>query len=390
MFKVLFLILFILFQLIALLVVLNGDKKDFPIRFFSYSLLSISIFLVSQIVLFDFGLIANYPFLVRVISPIMFLPAPFFYLGVLQMINPGFYIQKKHLIHFLPFILHSIELLPVFMLPLEEKQEIAELMLSEKLGWMSYGYGLLPIVWVDVVRFGLMVSYYLLAWRLIFVYDIFNKRVLKFEAINFWLKPTLLFFAGFQIASISQYSVYLTYYFTGLYFYPVTTLNFGVLFLTLFGFILHFFSGINIKIQHKKTSIFDNPKVWRKVFNEPQKHFGDQKKSNETSIDKIILNQTFFLNPNLRIADLEDELGISSKQLSDEIFFRSGKSTKEFINSLRIGFSISKIEEGYLEDFTVDSLAELSGFNSRITFYRAFKKETTMTPSEYWEKLRTA
>ncbi|AMQ55612.1 helix-turn-helix domain-containing protein [Algoriphagus sanaruensis] len=389
MFKVLFLILFILFLLIAVLVVSNGDKKDFPIRFFSYSLLSISIFLVSQIVLFDFGYIQDSPFFLRAISPIMFLTAPLFYLGVLQLTNSHFSFQKKYWLHSLPFFLAVLDSLPVYVLPLEEKRKIAELMLSERLGWMFHADGFLPIIWVDAVRYGLMVIYYFLAWRLIFVNDVFTKKVLKIEAINFWLKPTLLFFAGFHLASISQYSVYLTYYFSGVYLSPVTTFNFIVLFLTLFSFILYFFNGVSIKIQPKNTSSFLNPNREQNEVKKDKVLPEAQKKPQKPSIEKILQNQIFFLNPNLRIADLEDELGMNPKQLSDEIFKEFGKSTKEFINSLRIEFSKSKIEEGYLDDFTIDALAEISGFNSRITFYRAFKKETSMTPSEYWDLVRS-
>ena len=58
-----------------------------------------------------------------------------------------------------------------------------------------------------------------------------------------------------------------------------------------------------------------------------------------------------------------------------------------FINSLRIDFSCKKIENGFLENFTIEALAKMSGFKTQENFNKVFKKIKKVTPSEYYKKL---
>ena len=54
-----------------------------------------------------------------------------------------------------------------------------------------------------------------------------------------------------------------------------------------------------------------------------------------------------------------------------------------FINSYRIKHAIKLIEEGYLENFSMEALAEKSGFNSQENFNRVFKILKSCTPTQY-------
>jgi AraC-like DNA-binding protein len=50
---------------------------------------------------------------------------------------------------------------------------------------------------------------------------------------------------------------------------------------------------------------------------------------------------------------------------------------------MRIAYSISLIENGYLSKSTLDSLAKEVGFATYRTFYNAFKKINGIGPNEF-------
>ncbi len=76
-----------------------------------------------------------------------------------------------------------------------------------------------------------------------------------------------------------------------------------------------------------------------------------------------------------------EELDISQHQLSEILNNSLGKSFTDYIN-------IARIEESrqlliHKRDASILEIAFESGFNSKSSFYNAFKKFTGKTPGEY-------
>jgi len=115
------------------------------------------------------------------------------------------------------------------------------------------------------------------------------------------------------------------------------------------------------------------------------------KKMDRESIELIeqgigaIKEKELFLNPNLTIADVAQESSVSTHQLSQYLNEQMGKSFSVFINEYRI----EKAQELLKSDskFSIEGIGHESGFNSKSTFYTAFKKLTGMTPTEYRKDL---
>ena len=61
----------------------------------------------------------------------------------------------------------------------------------------------------------------------------------------------------------------------------------------------------------------------------------------------------------------------------------SGMSVPQFINSYRIKFATRLIDEGYLQNYSMEGLAEKSGFSSQENFNRVFKLIKSCTPTQY-------
>jgi AraC-like DNA-binding protein len=98
--------------------------------------------------------------------------------------------------------------------------------------------------------------------------------------------------------------------------------------------------------------------------------------------DYIETNQ-LYLNPELRISEIAQYFSINVSHLSTLVNLCFNQNFNELINAYRIKIFIQKIGKGQLKSFTLMGLAYDSGFNSKTTFNRAFKKYTGISPSEY-------
>ena len=88
-----------------------------------------------------------------------------------------------------------------------------------------------------------------------------------------------------------------------------------------------------------------------------------------------------YLNPDLRLTNLADQLNISSHLLSQVINQRTGSNFNQFINDFRL-----EEAEKLLIEFPNKSIKEIYyevGFNNKATFYTAFKNRNHMTPSAF-------
>lgn len=58
-------------------------------------------------------------------------------------------------------------------------------------------------------------------------------------------------------------------------------------------------------------------------------------------------------------------------------------SLNDYLNLMRVIYALELANEGYLEQYTIESLADKCHFNSRTSFYRHFKKHIGVSPAKY-------
>jgi AraC-like DNA-binding protein len=98
--------------------------------------------------------------------------------------------------------------------------------------------------------------------------------------------------------------------------------------------------------------------------------------------DEIALNK-LYLNPNLTASTITDNYKISNGYLS-QIFSKYAKeSFTDYINKLRIKEAQEMLVDNKYDNYTIVAIGLESGFNSKSTFFQAFKKHTGRTPTEY-------
>jgi AraC-like DNA-binding protein len=92
-----------------------------------------------------------------------------------------------------------------------------------------------------------------------------------------------------------------------------------------------------------------------------------------------------YLEPTITLTDLTRIVGVNSNVLSHAINQGFDKNFNDFINEYRINEVKSKLRDA--DESTLLGIAFDSGFNSKATFNRAFKKFTGVSPKEYQENL---
>lgn len=100
-------------------------------------------------------------------------------------------------------------------------------------------------------------------------------------------------------------------------------------------------------------------------------------------LDSLFNDEEVYLDEELSLKKVSDKLGVSEKYLS--YFFNTILKTTfyDFVNDHRVDEVIKQMKLEENRKFTLLALAYKSGFKSKATFNRIFKKTTGSTPSQY-------
>ncbi len=98
---------------------------------------------------------------------------------------------------------------------------------------------------------------------------------------------------------------------------------------------------------------------------------------------KIMECEKPFLNNDLTLQKLSEMLSISPHHLSQIINEKKNQNFFDFINSYRIEEAKNLLVDKKGELLTILAIAEEVGFNSKSAFNIAFKKYTSLTPSQF-------
>ena len=94
-------------------------------------------------------------------------------------------------------------------------------------------------------------------------------------------------------------------------------------------------------------------------------------------------NKKPYLNPNLSLNILANELSISPKHLSQVLNNSFQQNFYRYVNSFRIEECLKKLKAPSQKKINILEIAYEAGFNSKNTFNSAFKEITGMTPTEF-------
>ncbi len=97
----------------------------------------------------------------------------------------------------------------------------------------------------------------------------------------------------------------------------------------------------------------------------------------------VMLQKKLYTRMDLNIDTLAHETGLSARAVSNAINSQAGSNFNHYVNELRINEAKKMILDKNYYHLNFAGIGMEVGFNSRSTFYSAFKKFTGQTPTQY-------
>jgi AraC-like DNA-binding protein len=333
---------------------------------------------------------------------VSFMPLFYYYFRALISIN--FKVRRSQLGHMVPSLLLLILQIPFFFLPGDD----ASLFLAHQpvtgryeslyyyLLWINrisfFGFFTLQIIYY-VFKFIKNLKMYRLRLELMFSY----KENLDLRWMRYLLFATILFFSGLDLIFFlkDMYPAYsLTYYSIGM-------------------LAINFYIGYQSLIQnelpeHEIIARMSHYCALHRRMTEPKSDNRESESEQELQkyqksalkddtreqiiqqLDVIMAEEELYTDSQINIEDLAMKLSINSRHLSQAINEVHQKNFFNYINELRISKAKIMLREEAHSRLSIEGIARVVGFQSKSSFYTAFKKSTGSTPTEYRDETQMA
>jgi AraC-like DNA-binding protein len=363
--------------------------KEKALRTYSDTLLALLfLFEVWCVVIYlaiSYGWIVNTPHLYKTAAPINYLLPPLTYLYIRAVLFNEKKLSTNDIWHFIPFVLFFLNYIPFYILPVIEKSMIVQSAIKKHSTIYQYQVGIVPESVSFIVRLLLTIIYLIFQWRLIFQFKIekinieFDKQikeVLKWLKIFTWIRTFIII----TLLSITLLVLFKNPTFSFSFMNLIHGFIISICFLVISSYLLlnpTVLMGFPfIKYTEVDLCLLINKKVklpfvivdYAKEIEQLKTYFNE--------------NQPYLIK-GVNINDVAVGTGIPAKELSFIINQHFKQRFNEFVNQYRISYITKKINEGYLDHYTLQTLSSEAGFTSPTTFIAAFKKIELCSPSEY-------
>jgi len=321
--------------------------------------LTISI-VVSGAVLLTSNYVFAFPHLSRLHQPFVFLAAPLLFLYLRELTAREQKFQRKDFLHFIPFVLCLIYLLPYF---LQSGRAKIQILVSE---YIQAEFG----QWY-YVRSAVLITQVLIYLVLIVLSIVKYSRNVKPQK-SARDKAVLFEVRFFVIAAVVLWCAVVLRY-------AIPTMP--NLLVPLGASLLIYALGY-LKMRRPELETGEKEELSARKY---EKSTLTAERS-ERYLDKLLnfmKQEKPFTDGDLTIQKLAEKLSIPAHHLSQTINERLGQTFSDFINSYRVEEAKRKLLDPGLKHLSVLGIAEEVGFNSKSSFNSVFKKHTNMTPSEF-------
>lgn len=341
----------------------------------------------SYILLRSTGLLVQFPILLRVSSPYIYLMGPLFFLYIRNEILLQGRLSSKDWLHFLPAILHFLDLLPFYFTDIEVKRQLAEQIAIDVNVLFREGGGVIPIVYHYIFRIVSLLIYALLIAKVVFFSKHETSIVLKLK----WLRIVALtylsivfLFTAMLISGLTHFDPTLESFdgaFVAMFLCLVVIVVFGV----------NLFSNtVNQPLAKQQLNNFQGAPVeeeWADTTATKtyltDKYGGSKGKQMAEGIKTHINDRQVFTNPSLKVSDISAAFGLPVRDISFLVNLHLNTRVNDLVNAARVEEAKRLMDLDMHTSKTFDAIGSEAGFNSRSTFYRIFKQIENCTPHEY-------
>ncbi len=380
------------------LLIVKGNRGKIKSCFLGWSLFSYSIFFLVFVLWYEAGLILSYPHLLRSTSPLMFMAGPFFYFFVRNTLDRQETFKKSDWLHFIPALIHSVDLLPIYLMSSEEKLLLAQRILAHPYQLDVLASGFIDSFWVNSLRLLQVTTYFTVGiWLLVK-----NKKLHYGPTwIKNWLAVAVVLIGGINLGYFGFRVTFFVGFWNGV---DLSSLQIYFSYLILFCVgVLSLYIHVNPEWVFAESSKED--KDLTKDHTKTLKRNGAPSQDPNSNGEKVI-DEEFCFEPNekicselvhlfnseeiyrekgLLVTDISKRLGVSVRELPHYFRYLFDSDFKNYVNEKRVDLAKERIEEGYLDQYTLEALGDYCGFSSRTTFFNAFKKKYGKSPGEFWK-----
>ena len=234
----------------------------------------------------------------------------------------------------------------------------------------------------EIINISLSGFLFVKAWQLVFKRQDWYRKFLSFDDIR-WIKIFLVLGVSVILLWVFALSLRASVGYDITDYYPLRLAS--SLLLYWIGYQgLYRYNIVQDRILIRKSIQQETSRLDRKVVESrdrlQQKHLEEFQK-----IRTGIIENGNYLDPDLTLEKLAQQEKVSSGHLSRIINLYGNKSFNDFINELRVEQAKVFLSDPDYDPYTIVSIGLECGFNSKSTFYSAFKKFTSLTPSQYRE-----
>lgn len=232
-----------------------------------------------------------------------------------------------------------------------------------------YPYERFPSLWRHYI-----IPLIYLQWGIYIAFSVFLlipilKTIARKEALKTFEKWVLTIFGGVVLLFVS-------------YVWAILNITKGSYILGALYFSIIIYLVVFILLYRKKAndlSSFSSQKYVDKKLNEQEAQLIIDK------LNRIMREKELFKNPDLKINNLAKEINISGHELSQLLNDNLEKNFSLFVNEYRINEACKLLAENL--PLTIDAIGDEVGFNSKSTFFAAFKKIKGLTPGAYQKSI---
>lgn len=142
---------------------------------------------------------------------------------------------------------------------------------------------------------------------------------------------------------------------------------------------------LRVSVQGAELKLYE-PSTPNQISKSERRFSDEEVIAIRTKLRSLMEEDYLFRQTDLNLNKLAEELGISNKKMSGFLNQHIGQNFYEFINSYRIAdFQAACTQEEY-EHLSLWGIANHAGFRSKTSFNRVFKKQTGITPSEFYRQ----
>jgi len=333
--------------------------------------------------LIETGLITQAPYLLRISFPLLYAAPASIYLYVNSLIHNRTKLRRIDYLHFIPAVLALIDLYPWYFSPAINWNEITAELVKTKDQSIINNAGFLPASFHFWLRPLLFFTYLSLSWL-----ALMRSQIIQIKGwhspLKIWLVlvlsvTTLITTSLFLISIAKNTQVY------NLQLPLSEGLIIWVGSIVGFGFLYFIFSKPTLLYEYliidAKVRILSKAS---KIINKKVKHEeSDSEKDSMSFLTHIMLHEKLFLNSEFELNELAKRSNLTLNECSRIINNSQDISVRDWVNKYRIDYFVETFPIKY-PNLTIDAIALESGFSSRATFYRAFKKEKIVMPSDFF------